>query len=147
MKSKWGLAAAVFSSGLLVAGAALAQPYTMGVPVAHVGNDGHVTGGGYVGPNGRVVEYAPAAEAVPATPPAATYSQTTWQSENGGMENPNASLSATYTFALNDLYSHGFHHVRGLMMSDGGVQGHAVTPNGNERNVVVNPGSGEISLG
>jgi hypothetical protein len=57
------------------------------------------------------------------------------------------SIGDTYTTALNDLYSHGFHGVHHLWMQNGMVNAAVVSPHGVQRSVTVNPGSGQISMG
>lgn len=56
-------------------------------------------------------------------------------------------IGDTYTSALNDLYSHGFHGVHHLWMRNGMVEATAISPYGVQRTVEVNPGSGQISMG
>ncbi|HTW69659.1 MAG TPA: hypothetical protein VME47_07230 [Acetobacteraceae bacterium] len=150
---KQALVVSVFAAGTLVAGAALAQPVPPGPP-PQVGH------GGYVGNNGCVEYSCDHARNIPAAPisplaeiaPPATYNNAgnygdNWQSSTVGLETPNPTRSEIYTFALNDLYAHGFHGAHHLWMSNGGVHATAVTPNGARRQVIVQPESGQISLG
>lgn len=138
------IAATVFCAGTLLAGAAMAQTQTETTvipPVAHVGSGGHVGNGGYVGP--RYTEQVPVAQSAPTVPP----TRTTWQSPTGGLQMENPSIGDQFTFALNDLYANGFYHVRPLWMQNGQIGAKAMTPYHVERNVMVNPETGEVSLG
>jgi len=144
----------VVAAGLLIAGPALAQSVAS-VPPPHVGHNVHVGDSGHVGSPYPLAtaENVPAAPASPTgqTPPG-TYDNsngygTNWQSGNGGTLMPNATRADAFTFALNDLYSHGFHGVHHLWMRGAAVHASVVTPNGARRRVTVQPDSGQISLG
>jgi len=152
---KQALVATVFAAGTLVAGVALAQPVPPGPP-PHIGHGGYVGDGGHVGSlnpyaEARNIPAAPAAPMVRNEAPA-SYGNTgnygeNWQSNTIGLQTPNPTRSEIYTFALNDLYAHGFHGVHHLWMNDGAVHATAVTPNNARRRVTVQPESGQISLG
>lgn len=143
---KQALATTVFAAGTLLAGAALAQPQTMTKvipPVAHVGTNGHVGDGGYVGP--RYTEQVPVAVATPRVGPA--QEQTSWQAPSGGIQIANPTIGDEYTFALNDLSANNFHRMHHLWMEDGQIEARTVTPYHVERVVRVNPDTGEITTG
>ena len=54
-------------------------------------------------------------------------------------------IGDSYTAALNALYSQGYHAVRHLWMKNGMVEATAVSPNGTQGTVAVNPETNQIS--
>jgi len=119
---KHALVVSVLSAGMVIAGSALAQPPESppAGPMTQYRTAGSYDNNGY---------------------------GADWQSNADGMQWPNATRGDAFTFALNDLYAHGFHAVHRLWMGEGGVHAFVVTPNGVRQQVTVQAGSGRISLG
>ena len=132
---KHALATTMFAALLLSAGAAMAQTYPQQTYAPR--NYAHQT----YAPE----TYAPQTYAPMNTEPTSLYNGASLYNDAAAQRTE--WIGDTYTSALNDLYSHGFHGVHRLWMHDGMVGATAVTPHGNLRNVNVNSGSGLISLG